>query len=133
MFVGVVEREAERGANEPELADRSLVDELAHAARLRVVPVHERLHEEPPRARRPRRTRLDLGRAAIERLLAEHVLPGLERADRPLDVQRVRAARCRPPRRRVREQRLVAAVRALDLPLARVLLGAGLVAARRRR
>src|SRR6266702_2488753 len=46
----VVEAVAERGADQAELADCAVVDELLQPPRLAVVPVHERLAEEAARA-----------------------------------------------------------------------------------
>ena len=88
--VRVVERVAERRADEPELADRALVDQLLQPLRLRIVAVHEGLGQEAAGAVGRVERRLDLLRMARERLLAQHVLAGLDRADRPFAVHRVR-------------------------------------------
>jgi hypothetical protein len=69
---------------------------------------------------------------AAERLLAEHVLAHLERADRPVDVHGVRQRDVDGLDLRVREQLLVAAVRPLDPSLPRVGLRAADVATRHR-
>ncbi len=74
----------------------------------------------------------DLFRVPRERLLAEHVLAGLERLDRPLDVHRVRQRDVDGLDVGIGEQGLVRAVRARNLPLARVRVGPRLVAARDR-
>ena len=66
--------------------------------------------------------------AAGVRLLAQHVLAGCQRPHRPLVVHGRWAARCRPRRRRVGQQRLVGAVRRRD-----ALLGSVGRARRRRR
>ena len=58
-----------------------------------------------------------------QRLLAQHVLAGLQRADRPRHVQRVRQRDVDRVDLRVGEQRLVAAVRAAEPVLGRVRLG----------
>ena len=112
------------------VADRPAVDELLQLRGLRVVAVHERLHENPARAVGGVEGALDLLGPPVERLLAEDVLAGLERAHRPLDVKRVRQRDVDRLDVGVREQRLVAPVGALDPVLARVRLGARLVAAR---
>ena len=124
--------EAERRADHPRPADRPAVDELGQLPGLRVVAPHERLHQQAPGPVGRVEGGLDLRGAARHRLLAEHVLARLERADRPLAVERVREGDVDGLDVRVVEQRLVAAVRALDAPLPRVLLGAGGVAARDR-
>jgi hypothetical protein len=51
------------------------------------VAVHERLHQQAPFALRDVEGALDIGRPTAERLLAQHVLPDLERPHRPLHVQ----------------------------------------------
>ena len=60
---------------------------------------------------------LDLAGRGGERLLAQHVLAGLERADRPLDVQPVGQRDVDGVDVGVGEQRLVGAVRARDAVL----------------
>ncbi len=126
----VVERVAERRADEPQLADRALVDELLRTLRLRVVAVHERLAQQAAGALGRVERRLDLVGVARHRLLAEHVLARLERLDRPLAVHRVRQGDVDRLDLVVGEQRLVRAVGAWDLPFLRVRVGARLVAAR---
>ena len=64
-------------------------DELEHAREQRVVAVVERLHHDLARARGGVGDRLRFGGVRGERLLAQHVLAGLERGDRPLTVQAV--------------------------------------------
>src|SRR5439155_3338509 len=127
--LGVEDREAEAGAYDAELPDRTLVEELPHALGLRAVPVHERLREDPLCALGGVERLLDLGCALPHRLLAEHVLAGLDGADRPFTMEVVRQRDVDGLDLVVREQRLVRAVGARDLPFARVLLGARLVAA----
>jgi hypothetical protein len=56
---------------------------------LRVVAPHERLLEHQAQALGGVEGTLDVCGAAAHRLLAQHVLAGLQRPDRPLDVQRV--------------------------------------------
>ena len=84
------QREAQRGLDPPDRAELAAVDDLAHAVRERVVPVVERLHHDEAGARRDRGDVFGLLRVRGERLLAQHVLAGLERGDRPLRVQPVR-------------------------------------------
>ena len=84
----------------PELAR---VEHVAHAREQR----RDSGSGTPPSARgrcapRPRAIVSASRRVGRERLLAQHVLAGLERADGPLGVQRVRAADCRWPRSRDR-------------------------------
>jgi hypothetical protein len=94
-----------------------------------MVAVHERLHQQAPRLVGGVERTLDLVRAFVHRLLAEDVLAGLERADRPPDVQRVRQRVVDHLDLVVLEQRLVAAVRTRETVLLRVFVGARLVAA----
>jgi hypothetical protein len=94
-----------------------------------MMAVHERLHQQAARLVRGIERALDLVRPFVHRLLAEDMFAGLERADRPLDVQRVRQRVVDHLDLVVLEQRLVAAVRARELVLLRVLVGARLVAA----
>ena len=72
---------------------------------------------QPPVALGRVERRLDVGRVARQRLLAQHVLAGLERPDRPLAVQRVRQRDVDGLDLRVGEQLLVRAVGLRDLPL----------------
>jgi hypothetical protein len=55
-----------------------------------MVPVHERFHQQAAVALGGVERGRDLVRVSRERLLAQHVLPGVECPDRPLAVQRVR-------------------------------------------
>src|SRR5581483_5113398 len=129
---GVVERVAEGGADEPHRPDRALVDQLAQAPRLRRVAVHERFRDEQPGLLGRVEHGLRLLRVGGQRLLAEHVLAGLERPDRPLAVERVRQRDVDRLDVRILEQRLVRAVGALDPPLARECLRPPPLAARDR-
>ena len=70
-------------------AELAALDDLAHALRERVVPVVERLHHDEAGARRDRGDGFGLLGVRGERLLAQHVLAGFERGDRPLRVQPV--------------------------------------------
>src|SRR5439155_16955387 len=45
----IAEEEAEGGAHEPQASDRALGYELRQPLRLRVVAIHERLHQQPAR------------------------------------------------------------------------------------
>ena len=87
-----------------------------------MVAVHERLHEHAPRALREVERLLDLVRPARVRLLAEHVLPGLERLHRPLVVHAVRKGDVDRVDPAVREQLLVRPVGSLEPALVRVRL-----------
>ena len=91
--------------------------------------VHERLAQQSAAPLGGVECRDHLLGVARERLLAEHVLAGLERFDRPLGVQRVRQRDVDRLDLGVGEQVLVRAVGARNLPLARVGLGPGPVAA----
>ena len=82
-----------------------------------MVAPHERLGQDEALALGDVEGALDLLGAARQRLLAEHVLAGLERADRPLDVQRVGQRDVDRVDLGVGEQRLVGAVRARDAVL----------------
>ena len=81
--------EAEGGADGTELPDRPAGDELLEPRSLGVVPVHERLRQQEPGSVGRVEHLLDVVGLPAQRLLAEDVLPGLERLDRPLDVERV--------------------------------------------
>ena len=70
--------------------DRALFDKRAQKAGLGVVAVHERLHQEAVLFFRHVKRALDLVLVPAEGLLTEDVLAGLERGDRPPDVERVR-------------------------------------------
>ena len=101
-----------------------------HEARgLRMVAIHERLHEQAVVALGQIKGGPHVGRAPAERLLAQHVLAGLERPARPLQVQRVGERDVDGLDVGVGQQRLVAVIGALDAPLRRVVLGADVVAA----
>ena len=126
----MVERERECRADLPELADRTRADELFQLLRLRMVPVHERLHQQTALTVRRVEGALDRFRGASERLLAEDVLARLERFDRPGHVECVRQGDVDRLDVIVGEQRLVAPVRALDPLFARIGLRAGEVTAR---
>ena len=129
---GVVGDEPERRADDPYPADRLLRDELGQPARLRVVPVHERLHQQPVLALGHIEGALDLLGATAQRLLAQDVLAGLERADRPVDMHRVRERDVDDLDVGVGEQRVIAAVSPLDAVLAGIFVGALPVTARHR-
>jgi hypothetical protein len=85
----IVERESECRADLPELPDRTRADQRFELLRLRMVPVHESLHQQTPFAIGRVESVLDRLGVAPERLLAEDVLAGLERPDRPGQVQSV--------------------------------------------
>ena len=67
-----------------------LGDELAQAARQRVVAIVHGLHHDQAGGRGGLRDLRRLAGVGRERLLAQHVLPGLDRPQRPRPVQRVR-------------------------------------------
>jgi hypothetical protein len=96
---------------------------------LRVVPVHEGLHQDPLLLVGDVEGRLRVVRVPSQRLLAEDVLARPQRVDRPLDVHRVRERDVDRVDVRVREQRFVRPVGALDVPLARVCIRPRLLAA----
>src|SRR5439155_25261980 len=79
----VVQRIAEAGADEPHVPDRAIVHELTEPFGLRVVAVHERLHQDSPIPLSSVECRLDVAEVPAHRLLAEHVLSRLDGADRP--------------------------------------------------
>ena len=83
-------------------------DELAHRDPRRVVAVHERLHQQHARPRAQASTiALRLGRGQRQRLLAQDVLAGPRRGDRPFGVEVVRQRDVDGVDVRVGEQRLV--------------------------
>ncbi len=90
------------------------------SVRIRPVPIG---HVEGP---------LDVVRPPAQWFLAEHVLARLQRADRPLDVHRVRKRDVDGVHVGIGEQLLVAPVCALDVPLPAISLGACEIAARHR-
>ena len=94
-------------------------DNLLHPRRQGVVPPVERLHHHAPRARRHLRHLPRLRLVGRERLLAEHVLAGLERPDRPLGVEAVGQGVVHGRDGLVREERLVARRHARDAVLRR--------------
>jgi len=94
--------------------------------------VHEGLHQQPAVALGCVEGALDLIGSPVHRLFAEHVLPRLERADRPIDVHGVGQRVVDDLDVVVCEQRLVSPVRALEAAVPCVLLGTGLVSARNR-
>ena len=102
---------------------------LGEHPRLRMMPVHEAFHQHEPVAPRELEDRLDLAGATRERLLAENVLSRLERKRRPLNVERVRQRDVDRVDLVVREQRVVAPVRAPDPVRTRVRVGPRSVAA----
>src|SRR5207302_885169 len=104
----VVEEGAEGGPDEPQPADRALGDELGQPLRLRRVPPHERLHQQAACVFGGVEGVLGIGGGSRERLLAQHVLARLERADRPRHVERVRQRDVDGLNARVLEERLVA-------------------------
>ncbi len=119
----IVEVEAEGGADEPQAADRAGPDELHQARGLRVMAIHERLHEQTVVALGQVERRPHVGLAAAQRLLAQHVLARLQRPAGPLQVQRVGQRDVDGVDVRIGQQRLIAVVGALDPALRGVPLG----------
>jgi hypothetical protein len=76
-------------ADDAQVADGAAVEQLARASNLRVVAPHEGLGQHAAFALGDVEDAIDVLGVAGERLLAQHVLAGLERAERPLHVQRV--------------------------------------------
>ena len=111
----VVQRIAERRPHEPKLADRAVGDQRGELRRLRVVAPHERLGQDPPGALGGVERGLHLLGMARHRLLAEHVLPGLDGPDRPLAMHRVRQRHIDGLDLRVGEHVLIRAVGARNL------------------
>src|SRR4051812_47924857 len=120
--------EAERRADVAQPARHAVAHEPLERLRLRVEAPHERLHQHAAGALGRVERRLDLRRAARQRLLAQHVLAGLERPDRPRHVQRVGQRVVDGIDLRVGQQRLVGAVHARDPVLGRVRPPAGRLA-----
>ena len=129
MFASCLSANPNSARTSRQLSDGVLRDELGEPLRLRMVPPHERLHQHAPGPLGGVERALRLLRPPRQRLLAEHVLAGLQRPDRPLDVQRVRQRDVDRVDLRVGEQRLVAAVRAREPVLGGVRTGALRVAA----
>ena len=100
----------EEGLDRARLADRAGAHDLARAAPLRMMTNHERFGDELARPRPRRDERLGLGGAQRNRLLAQHMLARLQRADGPLDVQLVGQRIVDRLDRRVCEQLLIGAV-----------------------
>jgi hypothetical protein len=82
-------RDAERGLDVADGADRAVLDDLPHAPREWVVAVVERLHDDEAGAGGLVSHRLGLGGVGGEGLLTQHVLAGPQRSDRPSTVQPV--------------------------------------------
>ncbi len=83
-------RESKRGLNQARFTDGLRAYELCESDRLRVAAVHERFHEKNAVAAHGIE---DRGRVILierHRLFTEDILAGLGRADRPLDVVRMR-------------------------------------------
>jgi hypothetical protein len=126
------QREAEPRAHDAQVADGPVGDEGGGPLGLWVVAPHERLHEQAAGAVGGVERARHRVRPAVERLLAQHVLAGLERAHRPLDVQVVGQRDVDRLDPGVREQRFVGPVCARDAVRARIGVGRLLGAARDR-
>ena len=123
MSSSVGSDEPERRPHEPHRPDGAVLDERLHGRGLRVVAVHERLHQHEPRGLGACEGLLDLGGTARVRLLAEDVLAGVECRERPLVVEPVRQRDVDAVDLVVGEQRLVGAMAPGDPVLARIRLG----------
>ena len=112
--VGVEQAIGEKGLDRAHFADRARARDLARTPPLRMMAHHERLGDElaGPRARGDQRLRL-VG-VERDRLLAQHVLAGLHRADRPRDVQLVGQRIVDRLDRRIGQQLLIGAIGAGD-------------------
>ena len=103
---------------------------IAHAVRERVVPVVERLHHDEPSTRRDRGDLLGFLRVRGERLLAQHVLAGLERGDGPFGVEPVGERVVDRVELGIGEERGVRVVHLRDAVLGRERVGAAAVSGR---
>jgi hypothetical protein len=128
----VLEHEAERSADEPHPAERALRDQFGDAVRLRVVAVHERLHQDEAGLVRAIERLVHLCRVPRVGLLAQHVLAGVERSHRPLVVEAVRQRVVDSVDVGIVEELLVGAVRSRNRMLERVRLRAQRLARRDR-
>ena len=122
------EWDAHRRLDPLDLAELAAGDDVVHPLGQRVVPVVERLHHYEPAAVSRRRDLLGLGGVGRERLLAQDVLAGCDRLQRPLGVQPVRQRVVDRIDVRIADDVVVRCVHLRDLVLARELLGAGRVA-----
>ena len=106
--------EAERRPNQLHVADDAASEQLHQPLRLRVAPVHERLHQEdvvaPRRLHDGHSVRLVQG----HRLLAEDVLASLGAPDRPLGVHRMGRRDVDGVHARIVHQGLVGCMPSLD-------------------
>jgi hypothetical protein len=93
-----------------ELADRTVANELAHLDPQRVQPVHEGLHEEHACGLAAVDHLLGLGGRHRQRLLAQHVLAGRRRPQRPRRMEVVGQRDVHGLDVRIVEELLVAAV-----------------------
>ena len=91
----------------PHLADRARLDQLDQLLRLRMQPVHEGFAEEGAGLARRMDHRVGLEGGQPHRLLAEHVLAGLRRLDRPFGMARMRRRDIDRIDLRVLQQRLI--------------------------
>ncbi len=126
--VGVEQAIGEEGLDRPRRTDCAGVGELTRAPPLRMEAHHERLGDQlaGPVARGDQR--LGFLRVERDRLLAQHVLARLQRADRPRDVQLVGQRIVDRLDRRIGEQFVVGAVGLGDPVRRRRRLGLGEVA-----
>ena len=127
--LGVLEHETEGCAHHAQLADRAAGDELLESQRLRMVSPHERLRQHEACGVGGREGLLHVAGHARVRLLAEDVLAGGERPQRPLVVQLVGQRDVDGVDIAIGQQRLVAPVRPVHPQLARLRLRTGELAA----
>ncbi len=124
--------EAEHPPDQPQRADRTVSDQLLEPLGLRVVAVHERFAEVQASRTRKLKQLLDLSGRTAERLLAEDVLAGLQRAARPLHVHAVWQRDVDDLHVLICQQLVVAAICALNVLRSRILGGPARVATRDR-
>jgi hypothetical protein len=106
--------ETEGGVNHADLADDAGADELDQPRGLRVAAVHEGFHEEDAVLARGLGHDHGFGVVQRERLFAKDVLAGPRRLDAPLGMRGVRRADVDGVDLGVGEERLIAAIRALE-------------------
>jgi hypothetical protein len=93
------------------------------------VAIHERFGDHASPGARDCRDAIDVLRRERQRLFAQDVLARIERAQRPLDVQRIRQRDVNRVDGRIADQGVVAGVCDRDLPLGGIRLSAPAIAA----
>ena len=117
------QREAQRGLDVAQRAELTAADDLDHPPGERVVAPMEGLHEDETGLPRNRRELFRLRSIRGERLLAQHVLAGLERSRGPRRVQTVRQRVVDRVDVGRADQRLVIGIHVRHAVLGRELLG----------